>query len=60
MSRPVNRQMQRGPDILIDAYRLVSAPDEAAAKEGREENDAVVPLVFGAGEVQLVQEPVNV
>lgn len=52
--------MQRGPDILIHADGLVGSPDEATAEEGRQQDDAVVPLVFGARQVQLVEEPVDV
>ena len=52
--------MQRGPDVLVHADGLVGAPDEAAGEEHEEEHDAVVPLVFGACEVDFVEEPVDV
>ena len=52
--------MEGLPDVLVDADGLVGAPDEAAAEEGGEQDDAVVPLVFGAGEVKLIEEPVDV
>lgn len=56
----VDGEVQRGPDILIHADGLVGAPDEAAAEEGGEQDDAIIPLVFRAGQVQLVKEPVDV
>ena len=52
--------MQRGPDVLGHADGLVGAPEEAAAEEAGEEEDAVVPLGAGAGHVELVEEPVEV
>jgi hypothetical protein len=52
--------VQRRPDILVDAQGLVGAPDEAAAEEGEEEQDAVVELGAGAGHVELVEEPVEI
>lgn len=56
----VDGQVQSSPDILIDTDRLVGAPDETAAEERNEQDNAVVPLVFRAGEVQFVKKPVNV
>lgn len=47
-------------DIGEDADGLVGAEDEAGAEEGDEEDDAVVELDFGAREVELVAEPVDV
>lgn len=52
--------VERGPDIGIDAEGLVGAPHEATAKEGGEEEDTVVPLGLGAGHVEFVEEPVEV
>ena len=52
--------MQRGPDVLVHTDGLVGAPDEAAGEEHEEEDDPVVPLVFRAGEVDFVEEPVDV
>lgn len=52
--------MQSSPDILIDADGLVGAPDEAAAEEGGEQDNAIVPLVFRAGKMQFIKEPVDV
>jgi hypothetical protein len=45
---------------LVHADGLVGAPDEATAEEGGEQDDAIIPLVFRAGQVQLVEEPVDV
>lgn len=39
---------------------MVSTPDEAARKKCGEESEAVVELNFGAGEVELVAEPVDI
>lgn len=47
-------------DIEEDAQGGVGAPDEAAAEEGREEDDAIGELEIGAGEGELVEEPVDV
>ena len=52
--------VQRGPDVLRHADGLVGAPEQAAAEEAGEEEDAVVPLGAGAGHVELVEEPVEV
>ncbi len=52
--------MHGGPDVGVHADGLVAAPDEAAAEEGGEQQEAVVPLRAGAGHVQLVEEPVEV
>jgi len=52
--------VQRRPDVLVDADALVGAPEEAAAEEAGEEEDAVVPLGAGAGHVEFVEEPVEV
>jgi len=49
-----------GPDVLVHADGLVGAPDEAAGEEDEEEEEAVVELEAGAGEVELVEEPVDV
>ena len=32
------------PDVLVDADGLVGSPEETAAEEGYEEQDAIVPL----------------
>lgn len=52
--------MQSRPDILIHADGLVGSPDEPTAEEGPKQDDAVVPLVFGARQVQFIEEPVDV
>ena len=52
--------MQTSPDILVYPDGLVCAPKEAAGKERGEKQDAVIPLHAGAGEMQLVEEPVNI
>ena len=52
--------MEGGPAVLVDAQGLVGAPQETAAEEGGEEEDAVVPLGAGAGHVELIEEPVEV
>lgn len=52
--------LDSGPDVLVDAEGLVGAPDEAAREEDKEEEDAVVELEAGAGEVEFVEEPVDV
>ncbi len=52
--------MHGGPDVGVHADGLVAAPDEAAAEEGGEQQEAVVPLRAGPGHVQLVEEPVEV
>lgn len=56
----VDGKVQSSPDILIGTDGLVCAPDETAAEEGDEQDDAVIPLIFRAGEVQFVKKPVNV
>lgn len=52
--------MQAGPHVLVDAHRLIGAPQETAREEGGEQEDAVVPLGAGARHVQFVKEPVHV
>ena len=52
--------MQRGPDVLGHADGLIGAPEQAAAEEAGEEEDAVVPLGSRTGHVELVEEPVEV
>lgn len=52
--------MQGRPDVLVDADGLVGAPDETAAEEGDEQEDAVVELGARARHVDLVEEPVEV
>lgn len=52
--------MQAGPYVLVDAYRLVRAPKEAAREEGPKQEDAVIPLRARARHVQFVEEPVHV
>ena len=52
--------MQSSPDVLVDANGLVGAPEKAAAEEGGEEENAVVPLWAGAGHLKFVEEPVEV
>lgn len=52
--------MDGGPDILVHSDGLVGAPDEAAGEEDEEEEEAVVQLEAGAGEIELVEEPVDV
>lgn len=42
------------PDVLIDAKGRVGPPDETAAGEGGDEEHTIVPLQFGAGELELV------
>lgn len=52
--------MQASPYILVDAHRLIGAPQEAAREERGKQNDAVIPLSAGARHVQFVEEPVHV
>lgn len=52
--------VQADPDVLIYSDGLVGAPEQAAAEEAREEEQAIVPLVDGTGHVQFVEEPVEV
>ncbi len=52
--------MEGCPDVLVDADGLVGSPDETAAEEGGEEEDAVVPLGKGAGHAEFVKEPVEI
>ena len=52
--------MDGGPDVLINADGLVGAPDEAAGEKGREQDEPVVELDAGAGQVELVAKPVDV
>jgi hypothetical protein len=49
-----------GPDVAEDLDGLVGAPEEAAGHEGQEQEDAVDELQGGAGEGELVAEPVDV
>ena len=46
--------------VRVDEDGLVGAPDHAAEEEGCEEGDTVVELEGGAGQVELVAEPVDV
>jgi hypothetical protein len=39
---------------------LIGPPDEAAAEECHKQTDSIVELDFGASEIQLVAEPVDV
>ena len=52
--------MKSGPDVSVDADGLVAAPYETAAEEGREEDEAVPPLLARAGHVELIEEPVEI
>lgn len=52
--------MQGVPDVLVDAHGLIGAPDEAAAEECEEEDNAIIELGLGASHVELVEEPVEV
>ena len=52
--------VQGCPDVLVDADGLVGSPEETAAEEGDEEEDAVVPLGEGAGHAEFVEEPVEI
>ena len=52
--------MECGPDIGVDAKRLVGAPDKAAAEERGKKEDAVVPLGSRARHLELVEEPVEI
>lgn len=47
-------------NVRKDDDRVVGAPDETAEKEGAEQEDAVVELEAGSGEVELVAEPVDI
>ena len=53
-------RLDGGPDVLIHADGLVCAPDEATGEEDEEEQETVVELEAGAGEVQFVEKPVDV
>ena len=48
------------PDVAEDLDGLVGAPEEAAGHECQEQEDAVDELQGGAGEVELIAEPVDV
>ena len=52
--------MQCRPDILVNADGLISAPEQATAKEAGEEEHAIVPLRPGSSHVKLIEEPVKV
>lgn len=52
--------MQRSPNILGDADRLIGAPEQATAEKAGEEEHAIVPLRSGAGHVKFIEEPVKV
>ena len=52
--------VEGAPDVLVDAEGGVSSPDETAAGESGEEEHAIVPLELGAGELELVEKPVDV
>ena len=54
------REVHGGPEVLVDAQGLVRAPEEAAAEEGGEQEDAVDELGHRAGHVEFVKEPVEV
>ena len=56
----VGGDVEGAPDVLIDAEGGVGSPDETAAGEGGDKEHAIVPLEFGAGELELVEEPVDV
>ena len=47
-------------DILGHLVGLVGSPDETAAEEGKNESKSVVELPLGAGQTELVKEPVDV
>ena len=47
-------------DVGEDTGGVVDAPEEAGGEEGGDEEDAVVELEGGAGEAELVEEPVDV
>lgn len=52
--------VESGPDVLVDADGLVGPPEETAAEEGEEEENAIIPLGEGAGHAEFVEEPVEV
>lgn len=52
--------VQGCPDVLVHADGLVGPPEETAAEEGEEEENAVVPLGEGAGHAEFVEEPVEI
>ena len=49
-----------GVDVREDVDGVQHAPYETGEEEGGDEDDAVEPLVVCAGQVQLVEEPVDV
>ena len=48
------------PYIPIHAYRLVGAPNQAAATKAQQEQNAVDKLSRGSGHAGLVEEPVDI
>ena len=48
------------PGVAVQVYGLVRAPDQTAAEEGSHEDEAVQFLERRTGQVQLVQEPMNI
>ena len=59
MARSVSRS-NGGVEVLRAFVGGVRAPADAAEEEGEREQGAVDGLVDGAGEVELVAEPVDV
>ena len=54
------REVHGGPEVLVDAQRLVRTPEETATEEGDEQEDAVDELGERASHVEFVEEPVEV
>ena len=52
--------MQCRPNVLVNADRLICAPEQAAAEKAGEEKHAIVPLRSGAGHVEFIEEPVKI
>jgi len=48
------------PHVAVHNNRLPGAPDQAAAEEGNQQENAVVQLWLRAGHIKLVEEPMNV
>ena len=48
------------PHVLVDTQGLVSTPAKTTGEESCKEGDAVDELALGSGEVQFIEEPVEV
>ncbi len=48
------------PDIRIDLDRLIVPPQDSAAEEARDKNEAIVKLYSRTGHIQFIEKPMDI